>query len=67
MNSVLQCQREAARFASGPDRVEELTRIGRQAAIRHLLAGDRPAALQAMYDGQKAACPLTFTPPAVTR
>lgn len=64
---MMQCQREAARFAAGPTRVDELRRLAIKAAVRRLRAGDRDGALREMYDGLARQAPLTFKPPAATR
>lgn len=67
MSPALQCQQEAARFASTPATVDELRRKGIRAALASLRAGDRAAALEAMFDTLSAQAPLSFTRPAVTR
>ncbi len=59
---MMQCQREAARFASTVERVDEIRRLAIRTAMDHINAGEPAAALQAMHDGQKAQCPLTFNP-----
>lgn len=62
----LQCQTEAARFASTSDHLAELHRqLRRRAvvdAIRLLVAGDRAAALAVMDDALRAQAPLTYRP-----
>lgn len=64
----MQCQREAARFASRPDKVDEIRRTTNRTAIVRLREdGDFAGALQVMYDGLASQAPLTFKPPAVTR
>lgn len=66
MTALLQCQEEAARFASGDSQVDELRHVAVRAAVRRLVLGDRTAALQEMYAGMAAQAPLTFKAPAVT-
>lgn len=60
---MMQCQREAARFAAGPARVDELRHLAVKAAVRRLRAGNREAALDEMYAGLARQAPLTFKPP----
>ena len=62
---ALQCQVEAARFASTADVIDEIRATTARTAIRLLRAGDRPGALAAMYEGLAAQAPLTFKPPTV--
>lgn len=57
MTAPLQCQLEVARFASGADVVEVIRRATIQAAVRRLVAGDFPGALQEMYDGTERQAP----------
>ena len=59
----MQCQREVARFAAGPARVNEVRHSSVRAAVRFLVLGDREAALQVMYDGLVLQAPLSFKPP----
>lgn len=63
---MLQCQREAARFALGAPRVEEIGVRTRREAIRRLRSGDFAGALEVMYAGLAEQAPLSFKPPAVT-
>lgn len=67
MSAPLQCQVEAARFASTAETVDELGAKARRKAIERLRDGDGAGALAEMYAGLKAQAPLSFTPPAVTR
>lgn len=65
---MMQCQREAARFASRETTVDELRQIAIRAAIRRLRDhGDRDGALREMYEGLANQAPLTFKPPPVRR
>lgn len=61
----LQCQREAARFAAGTTRVDEIRRTTNQEAIRMLVLGRRDEALRVLFDGLRDQAPLSFKPPAV--
>lgn len=63
---MMQCQREAARFAAGPTRVDELRRLAVKAAVRKLRDGDRAGAVAEMYAGLANQAPLTFKPPTGT-
>lgn len=63
MSAALQCQVEAARFASTTATVDELRGKTVRAALGHLRAGDPAAALAAMYAGLALQAPLSFKPP----
>ncbi|NUO57273.1 MAG: hypothetical protein HOV78_11445 [Hamadaea sp.] len=67
MTAPLQCQVEAARFASSSTTVDAVRHRTVREAVRQLRAGDRAAALQAMYAGLKLQAPLSFRLPTVTR
>lgn len=67
MTAALQCQREAARFASTPATVDDLRARAVRSALRRLRDGDRDGALAAMYDGLAAQAPLTFKRPGAVR
>lgn len=63
MTAPLRCQEDAARFASGETRVDELRHAAVRAAVRRLVLGDRTGALEEMYAGLSAQAPLSFRPP----
>lgn len=65
MNTIkpLQCQQEAARFASTTTTLDRLRSDTVRAALDHILHGDRAAALRTMYTGLAAQAPLTFKAP----
>lgn len=65
MSAQLQCQVEAARFASGDQLVDEIRTATVHAAVRRLVLGDRAGALQEMYDGLARQAPLSFKAPVV--
>lgn len=59
----LQCQVEAARFATRRDRIDEVRATAIRVAVAHLVAGRRAAALDEMLDGLALQAPLTFRRP----
>lgn len=67
MSAPLQCQAEAARFASRTTGVDAVRQRAVREALRQLRAGDPDTALQVMYAALKLQAPLSFIPPAVTR
>lgn len=66
-HAPLQCQREAARFATRDLPVDEVRRRTNAEALELIVAGDREGALEVMFAGLKRQCPLTFNPKELTR